>query len=150
MVLRGIFGHRPAYLLAISCGQSEVMQDSNAIRILYMRVSHGTASKRYGAVCFQTAYRELASIACRQRGKTLFLITHSATDEEYTDNLKFLIKHGMGGSDKDLREYIIIIQQANPSCLPSHHLRCFTRKAGGGLADPSSSHNLCTIRQRTQ
>ena len=80
------------------------------------------------AVCFQTAYRELASIACRQRGKTLFLITHSATDEEYTDNLRFLIKHGMGGSDKDLREYIIIIQQATPSCLPSHHLRKLYKK----------------------
>lgn len=44
--------------------------------------------------------------------RTLFIITHSATDEEYTDNLRFLLKHGMGGQDDSLREYIIIVQQA--------------------------------------
>ena len=45
------------------------------------------------------------------------MITHSATDEEYTDNLRFLIKHGMGGQDGSVREYIIIVQQACPTAL---------------------------------
>ena len=40
------------------------------------------------------------------------MITHSATDEEYTDNLRFLTKRGMGGQDRSVGEYIIIVQQA--------------------------------------
>ena len=55
---------------------------------------------------------------CRPPGRTLVLIVHSATDEEYTDNLRFLIKHGMGGQDEFLREFIIIVQQACPLVLP--------------------------------
>lgn len=51
-------------------------------------------------------------MCCRPVNRTLFIITHSATDEEYTDNLRFLLKHGMGGQDDGLREYIIIVQQA--------------------------------------
>ena len=56
---------------------------------------------------------------CRPVDRTLFIITHSATDEEYTDNLRFLLKHGMGGQDDGLREYIIIVQQAWPPAAPS-------------------------------
>ena len=43
--------------------------------------------------------------------KTLFIVTHSATDEEYTDNLNFFVKHGMEGPSTGLREYIVVVQQ---------------------------------------
>ena len=52
MVLRGIFGHRPASFLATFYGHPEVMQGFNPIRTVYMRASsQGTADSRYGAVC---------------------------------------------------------------------------------------------------
>ena len=52
MVLRGIFGHRPASFLATSDGQPEVMRGFNPKRTVYMRVSsQGTANSRCRAVC---------------------------------------------------------------------------------------------------
>ena len=62
--------------------------------------------------CSPASYLKPVEPARRLMERTLIIVTHSATDQEYAANLEFLIKHGMGGQDQSLQEYIVVVQQA--------------------------------------